>query len=335
MSSAQQGIGGLHVSSSSSGGPGAPVTLQSAYDNGQSIDTAALGPVLLSGADNVLVQATLATTVPSGGQSVFHALLDDITGSVAAYQATGADPTTAPSIPLVRLLDSLSQMWLLLTGQVLTFASGDGTDTSRAVVESSDARPLTVRGGRGLVGGVGLDAPPVDIGISNGSGYGPLEMISGGLRIEGNGRITLRKNDTGALAGEDPRGTLRLHNVTAAEDVTTPEEGDLFLRTEDGAGPAREKGFRAYREAAYGLVARVYQRTFTDADLADRILTVQHDLETFGVVVAVYDENGINLPSSSTTWFAADDGSGNATTLTIDTALVPISGQWRVTIVGV
>lgn len=312
--------------------------LQTAYDDGQTIaPTVLLGPVGVTNVGNAEALAfllhlqaaagavALAITQTADADAV-QVEMQTLASSKAALQIA-ADTINQAMVSLLGV-DGYSTV---LRGSGLAFGLG-ADDNTRVVVRTGDssgnAPPLVLCGGMGVTG---TFAGRVELGFAD---TAEGATTDGGFVLEqATGRMQLRRHALGA-AGVDQTGALQLHVLTGAQAALlgTLQDGDVFLRSDDGAGPARESGLNAYRASALGLVARVYQRTFEDADLAGSDLAVSHALDTLGCSLAVYSPAGVLLLPTLWTWTETNASAG---LLTMDATLLPLVGVYRVTVVGV
>jgi hypothetical protein len=343
-----------HGIASGAGGGVAPgdVTLQLAYDNGRTIDVqAANGTVrirnlaelvalleLVATADQVPLRISMTTPSPPGDQGAIDLTLDDATGgSTPGLWVRSANDSIGTQI--VRLTKADNSPWVEFNGKLLIFSDGgDDTDTTEGTFRTGGSRPLKLCTGGGPTGSPGSSAGLIELGM-RGDGAG---VSDGGFITEpATGRTKFRNYATGATVGDDIMGAVRLPNVgLAGVESTPPAEGDVLLRDTELGPPEvfRTKGFRAYREGAYGLFARMASQSFTDADLTAGVLTVTHDLDFPTPIVQLYDDTGLMVQQAygaSLSAYAVQSTGDDSIDVTFDPVLLPLSGTWTISVLGV
>lgn len=350
-----------HGIASSPGGGVAPtdVTLQLAYDNGNTIDETAGRPVVIANAGAIVdallqlvasgvgaetiraLQITHDGSAPSADAGIVDLTMNDPTGSWCAFGVESLD--TNPNQRILRVYPpGRGALWLELTPGSLYFLV-PRADQAYAFVHSSEGKALLLQTTRALAG----DGSTVGV-LKVGPEFGP-DNVDGGVTIEGvnadgsgscTGRVKIETHALGADVATDRRGALQLPNVggvSNALECDPPAEGDAVLRLDEVSPPEvfRTKGFRGYREGDYGLFARGYQRTFEDTDLSGGVLTVDHNLDTRAPVVAIYDDAGNLVPIVSAPAFPSiAEGADPDNQLAAAITATNITGTWRITVLG-
>lgn len=324
--------------------PGSPIvaiSLQEAYDGGHTIDESAkVQPVMISnGAAAVaaLVQITAtanALALQLQQQTAQHAISAEMDASAFGFAGLNVVSSNMVQQVITRVQNELGTLETLMTGSVLRFCSGGNSDTVEDVwIEVGDGQPQAI--GLRITTGIG------DTGAQCGQiqvGFDAYGAIRGGFMLEPDtGRMRLRVHQLDETGEGAPirTGTLRLHNLTADEEENQPaaEDGDVHYRNEQSTGPQLNKGFRAFRDGAYGLVARGYQLPFADGNLSGVFLAVPHMLDTLAPIVQVYNEAGVLVVHGPGGWLGTAVDSNNYE-LELDAAVLPLTGTWYVTVLG-
>ncbi len=113
----------------------------------------------------------------------------------------------------------------------------------------------------------------------------PTDTTVGGWYLNpADGRMSLR---TYTVGGVDT-GALRVHRVnTAGEAAQAVDDGTIAFRTQQGGGSETTVGYRAAKSGDWGLMARVFQRTFTAGEGVT--FAVAHNLDCDAPVVMLYN----------------------------------------------
>lgn len=315
------------------------MTLQTAYNGGNTISETSARPVTIANTGDVALDALLELL--SGGE--VRALRVTHTGisppsELGVLDVQIADPTGSwPALLIeqealtgrvIRVMDTGRALVLLeITPQSIYF-SAPLASLLYANITADLGKNLVLQTDRQNAGD-GSTVGELRIGPA----FGP-DDIDGGLTIEASGRTRLNKHAQGATIADDPRGALRLHNlVDPTEAADPPADGDLHLLTVDTGDPARDKGFRAYRDGAWAMLMRGAQLIFEDVDLVAGVLTYVHNLDTDYPLLQVWDDSNNLVPASATTW-TANMVTAQEVTITFDASLLPLSGGWCVTAGG-
>lgn len=323
--------------SSSPGGGVAPgdVTLQLAYDNGNEVLIASgPRPVTLTQANNdgPALLAAQTGSPPASELGVIEITTEDDTGSWAALLVEALHANVG--VRLLRAMDEgRANVWCELTANALYFVAPSAL-AAYALIHAGEGKQLVLQSG---FSGDGSNASNIKIGPAFGG-----DDVDGGVTIEGStGRVEVNTHHMGPTIADDRRGAMRWPRVgTGLENATEcdpPAEGDTVLRREEiGELSYRTKGFRGYREAAYGLFMRGYQRDFDNGLLVGADLTVVHDLDTQAPLVQLYEDQGtgyqlINAGAGTFTVFTPD---ADTTLVTFDAGMLPLANSWKITIGG-
>lgn len=258
-----------------------------------------------------------------------------VTGIRGGYMQIVAGPTVSPD-----------------TNLVLT----QGASTRIGAAFTVD---LTIPGPVGSLSGdieLALNGQP-----SSGGSLGVY--ADGGILFSGaDGIAYWRTHDVSAGLVGDLRGSQRVHLVDAATEglmelnsfsTAVPPVGFFHYSLEDFVGeppfPAPDGdnsyqyGFRGFRNNVTRTMARIYTKKFTDADIVNGTLTVDHQLGTDCPIVQIWKDTsgtgdgGWGIAQQGTDYLAVLTPSFNDANFGNQIGVLfsaPISGVWRVTISG-
>jgi len=353
INQAQHGI----ASSSSGGVDPEDVTLQLAYDGGNTIDETAGRPVDIANA-GAIVEALLRLLATGVGGEVIPALkithdgsappadvgvidltFNDPTGSWVAIGIESADPN--PSQRVLRVYPpGRNALWLEIAPDSLLFLV-PRAERPYAFVQSSDGKALLLQTNR-TQSGDGTTPGVLKIGPASGG-----DNVDGGITVEGvnpddtgtcTGRVRVETHALGATVADNRRGALRLPNVgdgTNALECDPPAEGDVVLRTSDIDSNPVTKGFRGFRNGNWGLFSRGYQRSFDDSDLVGGVLTVDVNLGGDAPIVQLWEtQSGVPTQVPAGIFTFTVRGEGTTVLVTFDSGMLPLTNLWRITVLA-
>lgn len=313
-------------------------TLQTAYNAGNTIAETVGRPVTISNAADVAALLELLASgevralrvthngvAPPAELGVLDVQLADPTGSWAALLVE----QEAIAGRLMRVFATgRTDILFELTPQSLYFAIPLAL-AAYSHITATSGKHLCVQTDR-QDGGAGSSVGELRIGPA----FGPND-IDGGFTIEASGRVRFNLHAQGATIADDPRGAIRVHNLSAPiEAADPPAEGDVHLLTTDSGGTARDKGFRGYRDAAWAMLMRGAQRSFEDGDLSGgTTLNYVHDLDTDYPLLQIWDDAGALVPPGPTSWTASNSNSDEVA-IVFNALVLPLPGTWRVTVGG-
>lgn len=135
----------------------------------------------------------------------------------------------------------------------------------------------TASTGGAIIINAGIGASEIDAGSITVA----FNATGGFTIVPTNNRISL---NTYGIGGGVSTGSLKVHTInTAGEAAQAITDGLFHFRTEQAGGTETTLGFRAAKSGNYGLVGRIFQRTFTAAEGVSFAVTHNLDCNAPGV----------------------------------------------------